>query len=144
MNALENEVVAIYQTWFESAALLGDEKLIDAMMKIIRYGLYGEKPDYGGDITLEAVMMTWIAQVDAQKKKRKGGAPKGNQNAKGNKGGTGRPKKTQSENTTLNKNENENINKNSRSTGDAPAVGGAGATPLNDEPADWEEPYNGS
>ena len=142
---MENEVVAIYQTWFESVGLLGREKQIEAMMMIIRYGLYGEKPDYGDDVTLEAVMMTWLAQVDAQKKKRKGGAPKGNQNAKGNKGGTGRPKKTQPENTTLNKNENENINKNSRSTDDAPAVGGAGATSLNDDEPEWMmEEYDGS
>ena len=128
LTTLENETVIIYQTWFESSALLGPDKQVDAMMKIIRYGLYGELPDYGGDKMLEAVMMTWLAQVDAQKKKRKGGAPVGNQNAKGNKGGTGRPKKTQPKNTNLNVKVNGNANGNGNSNDNTlPAVDASAA-----------------
>lgn len=135
------ESVIIYQTWFESVGLLGEEKQIKAMMQIIRYGLYGEEPDNSDDVVLQAVMMTWFAQVDAQKKNKRGGAPKGNQNARGNKGGTGRPKKTQPENTTLNVNGNVNDNVNvNYNDHDLPAVGapaaeGAGDTTL--EEPDW-------
>lgn len=138
----ENESVIIYQTWFESVGLLGKDKQIKAMMQIIRYGLYGEVPDNSDDVVLQAVMMTWFAQVDAQKKKRKGGAPKGNQNAKGNKGGTGRPKKhnskTQPFNVNGNVNDNGNVinNDNNLPSVGSPAFGEAENTTSEEEP-DW-------
>ena len=138
--ASKNESVIIYQTWFEAAELLGEEKQIKAMMMIIRYGLYGETPDYAGDKILEAVMMTWIAQVDAQKQRRKGGAPKGNKNAVGNKGGTGRPKKdnqkTQPFNVKGNGNGNDNANDNDLPAAGFPAIEDAGSATLEEEP-DW-------
>lgn len=140
--AAENESVIIYQTWFESVALLGVDKQVKAMMQIIRYGLYGEMPDNSDDVVLQAVMMTWFAQVDAQKKHKKGGAPKGNKNAKGNKGGPGRPKKTQPKNTTLNVNGNVNGNGNANNNDhNLPTVGSlapdnAGNSTLEGEP-DW-------
>lgn len=140
---MENETVIIYQTWYESAELLGPGKVEEAMIKIIRYGLYGEEPDFSGDRILEAVMKTWLAQVDAQKKKRKGGAPIGNQNAKGNKGGTGRPKKTQPKNTTLNVKGNGNANSNGNpndnplpTVGVSDALDGTESTTSGDVP-DW-------
>ena len=140
--AAENESVIIYQTWFESVALLGTDKQVKAMMQIIRYGLYGEMPDNSDDVVLQAVMMTWFAQVDAQKKHKKGGAPKGNKNAKGNRGGPGRPKKTQPKNTTLNVNGNVNGNGNANNndhnlpTVGSPAIDEAGNATLEGEP-DW-------
>lgn len=140
--AAENESVIIYQTWFESVALLGADKQVKAMMQIIRYGLYGEMPDNSDDVVLQAVMMTWFAQVDAQKKHKKGGAPKGNKNAKGNRGGPGRPKKTQPKNTTLNVNGNVNGNGNANNndhnlpTVGSPAIDEAGNATLEGEP-DW-------
>lgn len=138
----ENESVIIYQTWFESVGLLGKDKQIKAMMQIIRYGLYGEVPDNSDDVVLQAVMMTWFAQVDAQKKKRKGGAPKGNQNAKGNKGGTGRPKKHNSKTQPFNVNGNDNgngnviTNDNNLPSVGSPAFGEAENTTSEEEP-DW-------
>lgn len=140
--ANENESVIIYQTWFESVGLLGKDKQIKAMMQIIRYGLYGEVPDNSDDVVLQAVMMTWFAQVDAQKKKRKGGAPKGNKNAVGNKGGTGRPKKhnskTQPFNVNGNVNDNGNVinNDNNLPSVGSPAFGEAENTTSEEEP-DW-------
>lgn len=136
----ENESVIIYQTWFESVGLLGKDKQIKAMMQIIRYGLYGEVPDNSDDVVLQAVMMTWFAQVDAQKKKRKGGAPKGNKNAVGNKGGTGRPKKhnskTQPFNVNGNGNDNGNVitNDNNLPSVGSPAFGEAENTTSEEEP----------
>ena len=138
----ENESVIIYQTWFESVGLLGKDKQIKAMMQIIRYGLYGEVPDNSDDVVLQAVMMTWFAQVDAQKKKRKGGAPKGNKNAVGNKGGTGRPKKHNSKTQPFNVNGNDNgngnvtTNDNNLPSVGSPAFGEAENTTSEEEP-DW-------
>lgn len=140
--ANENESVIIYQTWFESVGLLGKDKQIKAMMQIIRYGLYGEVPDNSDDVVLQAVMMTWFAQVDAQKKKRKGGAPKGNQNAKGNKGGTGRPKKHNSKTQPFNVNGNDNDNGNViTNDNNLPSVGssafGEAENTTSEEEPDW-------
>ena len=78
----KNESVIIYQTWLESSALLGEEKQIKALMQIIHYGLYGKVPDNSDDPMMQMLLMNWMPLVDAQKKKRKGGAPKGNQNAR--------------------------------------------------------------
>lgn len=140
-----NESVVIYQTWLENAAKIGTERQTKAMMQIINYGIYGTVPDNSDDLCLDLLLSDWMPLVDAQKIRRKGGAPKGNQNAKGNKGGTGRPKKTQSKNTTLNVNENGNVNNNdnSHSAVGAPAVGGAGDTTLNEEPEWMKEEYDG-
>ena len=140
-----NESVVIYQTWLENAAKIGPERQTKAMMQIINYGIYGIVPDNSDDLCLDLLLSDWMPLVDAQKIRRKGGAPKGNQNAKGNKGGTGRPKKTQPKNTTLNVNENGNVNNNdnSHSAVGAPAVGGAGDTTLNEEPEWMKEEYDG-
>lgn len=133
------EGVAVYQTWYEGAELLGEEFKLKAMDAIIRYGLYGEKNDHSiDDPVLEALLRTWRAQVDFQKKTTKGGAPKGNQNAKGNKGGTGRPKKTQPKNTTLiNKekvNENDNkVNSNLLEASASDTLWAVGSEPVDEE-----------
>ena len=144
--ASANESVIIYQTWFENAAKIGPERQTKAMMQIINYGIYGTVPDNSDDLYLDLLLSDWMPLVDAQKIKRRGGAPKGNQNAKGNKGGTGRPKKTQPKNTTLNVNENGNVNDNdnSHSAVDAPAIGRAGDMTLNEEPEWMKEEYDGS
>lgn len=96
----KNESVIIYQTWLESSALLGEEKQIKALMQIIHYGLYGKVPDNSDDPMMQMLLMNWMPLVDAQKKRRKGGAPKGNQNAKGH----GAPKGNKNAQKTNNKN----------------------------------------
>ena len=116
----KNESVVIYQTWLESAALLGEEKQIKALMQIINYGIYGTVPDNPDDPMMQMLLMNWMPLVDAQKKRRKGGAPKGNQNAKGNKGGAPKgnqnARKKQLNKTTqpfnVNGNGNGNVNAN--------------------------------
>lgn len=120
--ASEHEGVIIYETWFESAGKLGEQKQAEAIMQIIRYGLYGTIPDNSNDLYLDLLFTNWKPLVDAAKKKRRGGAPKGNKNAVGNKGGTGRPKKTQLKNTTFNTNTNTNTNTNEY-TDTLPSVG---------------------
>ena len=113
----KNESVIIYQTWLESSALLGEEKQIKAIMQIIHYGLYGEMPDNSDDPMMQMLLMNWMPLVDAQKQKRKGGAPKGNQNAKGHGApkGNKNAKKTNNQNKqpfNVNGNVNGNVNAN--------------------------------
>ena len=90
--AVTNEGVVVYQTWVENAAKLGKERQTKIIMQIIQYGLYGDIPDNSDDLCMDLLFSDWKPLVDAAKQKRKGGAPKGNKNAAGNKGG-GRPKK---------------------------------------------------
>ena len=90
-----NGSFVFYDSFYKSAEIFGEEKLIKAIMQIVKYGLYGIVPDNSDDQILQALMINWMPLVDAGQQKKKGGAPKGNQNAKGNKGGTGRPQKTQ-------------------------------------------------
>jgi len=138
----KNEYVIIYQTWFENAAKLGTEKQTKALMQIIRYGLYDEIPNNSDDLYLDLLLSDWMPLIDASKKKRKGGAPKGNQNAKGNKGGTGRPKKTQPKNTTYKEKEYTNTKEKEYTNSGLPSVDptalgvGADGSPLEDIP-DW-------
>ena len=96
----KNESVIIYQTWLESSALLGEEKQMEALMQIIHYGIYGKVPENPDDPMMQMLLMNWMPLVDAQKKRRKGGAPKGNQNAKGH----GAPKGNKNAQKTNNKN----------------------------------------
>ena len=96
----KNESVIIYQTWLESSALLGEEKQVEALMQIIHYGIYGKVPENPDDPMMQMLLMNWMPLVDAQKKRRKGGAPKGNQNAKGH----GAPKGNKNAQKTNNKN----------------------------------------
>lgn len=128
------ETVIIYQTWYENAGKLGTERQNKAIIQIVRYGLYGEIPDNSDDLHLDLLLTDWMPLVDAAKEHRKGGAPKGNQNAKGNRGGPGRPKKTQPKNTTLNVNGNENDNKNVNSNEHEASASGslvaAGSEPV--------------
>lgn len=134
------EYIIIYQSWFENAAKLGPEKQMKAIMQAIRYGLYGEKPDNSDDICLDLLLSDWMPLIDASKKKRKGGAPKGNKNAVGNKGGPGRPKKTQPKNTTYKEKEytkdKEKEYTNYLPSVDTPVLNGPGDTTLGDVP-DW-------
>lgn len=113
MPADENGAVIIYQSWFENAAKLGEEKQTKVIMQIIRYGLYGDVPDNSNDICLDLLFTDWRPLVDAVKRKRKGGAPKGNKNAKGN----GAPNGNQNAKKTNNKNKqplNVNVNVNDK------------------------------
>ena len=128
------ETVIIYQTWYENAGKLGTERQNKAIIQIVRYGLYGEIPDNSDDLHLDLLLTDWMPLVDAAKEHRKGGAPKGNQNAKGNKGGPGRPKKTQPKNTTLNvkrnENDNNNVNSNDYTASASGSLVAAGSEPM--------------
>lgn len=78
-----NGSVIIYQSWFETAQKLGAEKQRKAIMQILNYGFYGTIPDNSADLSLDLLFNSWRPLVDAAERHRRGGAPKGNQNAKG-------------------------------------------------------------
>ena len=97
MPESNNGSVIIYQSWFETALKLGAEKQRKAIMQILNYGFYGTIPDNSADLSLDLLFNSWRPLVDAAERHRRGGAPKGNQNAKGHKGAGGRPKKNPDE-----------------------------------------------
>ena len=96
-----NGSVIIYQSWFETALKLGAEKQRKAIMQILNYGFYGTIPDNSADLSLDLLFNSWRPLVDAAERHRRGGAPKGNQNAKGH--GAPRGNKNASKNKQQNK-----------------------------------------
>ena len=96
-----NGSVIIYQSWFETALKLGDEKQRKAIMQILNYGFYGTIPDNSADLSLDLLFESWRPLVDAAERHRRGGAPKGNQNAKGH--GAPKGNKNASKNKQQNK-----------------------------------------
>ena len=150
MAEKNNGSVIIYQSWFETAQKLGPEKQQQAIMQILNYGFYGTVPDNHGDLCMDLLFNSWCPLVDAAERHRRGGAPKGNQNAKGHKGAGGRPKKTPEEKLQpklqpFNENGNSNVNENenkrdgltpplSEGEGEATALPGA----VGEEEEEWE------
>lgn len=96
-----NGSVIIYQSWFETAQKLGAEKQRKAIMQILNYGFYGTIPDNSADLSLDLLFNSWRPLVDAAERHRRGGAPKGNQNAKGH--GAPKGNKNASKNKQQNK-----------------------------------------
>ena len=96
-----NGSVIIYQSWFETALKLGAEKQRKAIMQILNYGFYGTIPDNSADLSLDLLFNSWRPLVDAAERHRRGGAPKGNQNAKGH--GAPKGNKNASKNKQQNK-----------------------------------------
>lgn len=110
-----NGSVIIYQSWFETAQKLGAEKQRKAIMQILNYGFYGTIPDNSADLSLDLLFNSWRPLVDAAERHRRGGAPKGNQNAKGHgapKGNKNASKNKQQNKQPFNGNCNCNVNGN--------------------------------
>lgn len=101
MPESNNGSVIIYQSWFETAQKLGAEKQRKAIMQILNYGFYGTIPDNSADLSLDLLFNSWRPLVDAAERHRRGGAPKGNQNAKGH--GAPKGNKNASKNKQQNK-----------------------------------------
>lgn len=101
MPESNNGSVIIYQSWFETALKLGAEKQQKAIMQILNYGFYGTIPDNSADLSLDLLFNSWRPLVDAAERHRRGGAPKGNQNAKGH--GAPKGNKNASKNKQQNK-----------------------------------------
>jgi len=70
-------------------------------MQILNYGFYGTIPDNSADLSLDLLFESWGPLVDAAERHRRGGAPKGNQNAKGH--GAPKGNKNASKNKQQNK-----------------------------------------
>lgn len=142
-----NGSVIIYQSWFETAQKLGAEKQRKAIMQILNYGFYGTIPDNSADLSLDLLFNSWRPLVDAAERHRRGGAPKGNQNAKGH--GAPKGNKNASKNKQQNKqpfngncNCNGNENYNSGLSSD-PSKEGSDSDLERSETEDgevWEDP----
>lgn len=142
-----NGSVIIYQSWFETAQKLGAEKQRKAIMQILNYGFYGTIPDNSADLSLDLLFESWRPLVDAAERHRRGGAPKGNQNAKGH--GAPKGNKNASKNKQQNKqpfngncNCNGNGNYNSGLSSD-PSKEGSDSDLERSETEDgevWEDP----
>ena len=147
MPESNNGSVIIYQSWFETALKLGDEKQRKAIMQILNYGFYGTIPDNSADLSLDLLFNSWRPLVDAAERHRRGGAPKGNQNAKGH--GAPKGNKNASKNKQQNKqpfngncNCNGNENYNSGLSSD-PSKEGSDSDLERSETEDgevWEDP----
>ena len=109
----------------------------------------GGREERSFELCMDLLFNSWCPLVDAAIRHRKGGAPKGNQNAKGNKGGPGRPKKTQPKTQPFNENDNSNVNENENkrdgltpplSEGEGEATALPGAVGEEEEEWKWGDP----
>ena len=153
MAEKNNGSVIIYQSWFETAQKLGPEKQQQAIMQILNYGFYGTVPDNHGDLCMDLLFNSWCPLVDAAERHRRGGAPKGNQNAKGHgapKGNKNASRKTNNQNKQpFNENDNSNVNENKNirdgltpplSEGEGEATALPGAVGEAEEEWEWGDP----
>jgi len=85
---MASKSMVFYQSWLETARKLPDPK--DAVYQLIEYGISGRKC-LADDVATEVFFSMATPSIDSNEQKKRGGAPEGNQNAKGNKGG-GAPK----------------------------------------------------
>lgn len=147
MPEKNNGSVIIYQSWFETAKKLGPEKQRQAIMQILNYGFYGTVPDNSGDLYMDLLFESWRPLVDAAERHRRGGAPKGNQNAKGHgapKGNKNASKNKQQNKQPFNENVNSNVNENCNDKRLTPSPslreGEAPANEGDDEEIVWGDP----
>lgn len=82
MDERNADISLIYGSWMDIAFKIGGrEKQSELIMSLIRYSFYGECPEYA-EGSAEAVFFEMARPlIDADKKRKRGGAPKGNTNA---------------------------------------------------------------
>ena len=83
----ERESILIYKSYYEAGKKsLSDEQFGKYFKIILDYGFYGEEIKDTGDPLIDAMMILIKPLLDANKRNyensKKGGAPKGNQNAR--------------------------------------------------------------
>lgn len=80
---MEREAVLFYKSFDEAISMLSDEDQLAVYRAITKYGLYGEETELTG--AAGAIFLLAKPQIDANNRRyengKKGGAPKGNQNA---------------------------------------------------------------
>ena len=132
---MASESMVFYRSWLEESRDLDDQA--SAILQLIEYGLEG-KEFHPKDKTEKIFLNLCRPSIDANEKKKRGGAPKGNQNAKGRGAPRGnhnaRKKQTTETNNLSDENEDGNVNVNEDiSSGDTPPLG-AGDGPADE---DW-------
>lgn len=111
-----------FRSFYETVKELNERDRNRALNQIIEYAFDGKIPDNSDSALLRLFAINWMPLIDADLRRQKGGAPKGNQNAKGNgapKGNKNASKKTnnqtnnkQTTNQTTNKQPSNNNNDN--------------------------------
>lgn len=82
MADLKAKTIVIYGSWLEYADRIGGkEKQDELVMALVRYAFYGDVPEYKNGSAEDVFFGMAVPLIDADKKKRNGGAPKGNKNA---------------------------------------------------------------
>ena len=131
---MASDSLVFYQSWLEQARNLPDPK--DAVFQLIEYGIEGR--DFHPDDQLTAMFLNMAKpNIDANEKKKRGGAPKGNQNAKGHGAPKGNKNAKRKQTTKTNNLSDVNVNVNDNGnvdiySGDTPPLG------AGDGPADWD------
>ena len=111
-----------FRSFYETVKELNERDRNRALNQIIEYAFDGTIPDNSDSALLRLFAINWMPLIDADLRRQKGGAPKGNQNAKGNgapNGNKNASKKTnnqtnnkQTTNQTTNKQPSNNNNDN--------------------------------
>lgn len=110
---MASESMVFYRSWLEESRDLDDQA--SAILQLIEYGLEG-KEFHPKDKTEKIFLNLCRPSIDANEKKKRGGAPKGNQNAKGRGAPKGNQnaklKQTTKTNNLSDVNEDVNVNVN--------------------------------
>lgn len=77
------QTTVFYATWFDCISQFpNSEKQGELVLALLRYAFYGATPDYSTG-TMERMFFDMARPlIDADRRKRNGGAPRGNKNAK--------------------------------------------------------------
>lgn len=140
---MKRDSMVFYRSWLDAINRIkrSSDKL-KFFLAIVEYGLNGEEIETNNE-AIDMFMINVKAQLDKNNEKykngKRGGAPKGNKNAKNNQKTTKNNQKTNNDNDNVNGNDNENANDiikdNEISSGMAPTEGGQ----PSDDKYEWEE-----
>lgn len=78
-----SQTTIVYESWMKMAEAAGGKQLQnEVVMALLRYAFYGDIPDYEIGSKEYLIFMSSVQMIEADKRKKNGGAPKGNTNAK--------------------------------------------------------------
>lgn len=116
------KTTVVYESWMKLTEAPGGKSMQDKIvMALLRYAFYGETPDFKYGSTEYLLFMQSVQMVEADKRKKKGGAPIGNNNAKKEKTTYKNNLKTTPKQTTITGTLTETL---TETNADAPPVGG--------------------
>lgn len=99
-----------FRSFYDVLKELNETDRLKAYEQITRYAFEGVRPDNEDNMLLRVFALTWIPLLDADERRSRGGAPKGNKNAVGH--GAPKGNKNASKKQTKNKQPSNNNNNN--------------------------------